>query len=96
MNVQITTRRFKLSEKLEKEVRKEVDVLSKHFDGIHEIQVVLTTDHGVRHVDLTVRVPHHTFNSEVEGNQQFIELMPIACKKMSVQIQRYKEKLKKL
>lgn len=96
MNVQITSRRFKLSEKLEAEVRKEIHLLHKHFDGIHDIQVVLTTDHGIRHVDLTVRVPHHTFNSETEGSQQFVELLPIVCKKLITQIKRYKEKLKKL
>ncbi|MDK9700920.1 MAG: ribosome-associated translation inhibitor RaiA [bacterium] len=96
MNLQVTARRFQLSEKLENLVQKEVHDLEKHFDNIQDVNVVLTTDHGVRHVDVTIHVPNHVMNSEIEGAEQFITLVPTVMKKAGVQLQRYKEKLKKL
>ncbi len=96
MNLQVTARRFTLSERIEEIVQKEISSLEKHFDHINEVNVVLTTDHGVRHVDVTVRVPNYTMNSEGESTDQFDVLIPTIVKKASIQLQRHKEKLKKL
>ena len=96
MNLQVTARHFELSERLEDMVKREAAALEKHFDGVKEVAVVLTNDRGLRHVDVTVRVPNHTLNSEAESSEQFDVLIPNVMKRASAQLQRYKEKLKKL
>lgn len=96
MNLQVTARRFKLSERLVNMVEKEVAQFARHFDQIRDVNVVLTTDHGVRHVDITVHVPNNTLSAHVEGTSQFDFLIPQVSNKTQAQLQRYKEKLKKL
>ncbi len=96
MKLQVTARRFKLSDRLETLVQKEITALERHFDHIHDVNVVLTTDHGVRHVDVKIHVPNHTLSSEGESTEQFDVLIPQILKKATTQLQRHKEKLKKL
>ena len=96
MNLQVTARHFNMSERLEAIVEKEITSLNKHYDRIDDVNVVLTVDSGIHHVDVTVRVPNHTMNSEGESAEHFDVLIPLVIKKAATQLQRHKEKLKKL
>ena len=96
MNLQVTARHFNLSERLEGIVEKEIAGLSKHYDHINDVNVVLTVDSGIHHVDVTVRVPNHTLNSEGERADHFDVLIPAVVRKAATQLQRHKEKLKGL
>jgi len=92
MRINITARRFKLSEKLREFTEKEVLRLSKFYDGIIGIEVILSWEKKDRLAEINVSVFGSTL-SALERSQDMFKAVTGAVEKMERQLVKYKERL---
>ncbi len=93
MRINITARRFRLSEKIKKHTENEISRLKKYFDGILEADVILSWEKKDRIAEINIQV-YGTVLSAHERSENMIKSIDLAVEKMERQIKKYKSRLK--
>ena len=94
MNITLTARHFKATEKLQDYVQKEIRTLEKYFDRITDCEVILSYQKLVKEVELVLNVPQETLKVKAESDD-FQKSVDQAVLKMERQLTKYKDKLRK-
>lgn len=98
MTLIFTARHFKAHDTLKEFAEAELAKISKFYDGIIRSEVILSFDkaaNSVKTAEVIVHANnHHTFTAK-DSSDDFKLSMESAIDKITVQIKKYKEKLKK-
>jgi putative sigma-54 modulation protein len=93
MKVNITARHFELTNELKGRVEEEVDKLTRYFDRIISANAVLAVE-GYRHMaEINLKVYGSTLTGTGESDQMQVSIEQ-AVDKLTVQLKKYKGKLK--
>ena len=97
MRIEVTGKNFELTAPTTEYVENKCAKLTKYFNGVMEIEVVLEevahADHGFAAEIRADAVKHKDFIARVEGHEVF-ECIDLAVDKMQRQLRDYKERLK--
>jgi putative sigma-54 modulation protein len=92
MNIQITSRKFKASDSLKEYITSEVNSLTKIYDTIMAVEVILSYTHlkdSIKKVELIYQIPGKTLNVS-EETDDFKKSIANAISKAKRQIRKYK------
>lgn len=94
MQINVTSRHGHLSEEAQKKVNAKVEKLTRIFDRVTAIEVVVDLkEAGKPRVDIKVDAEHkHDFIAHDQG-ESLMTIVESVIKKMEVQLRRYKEKI---
>ena len=93
MRINITARRFKLSNELKDYVEKEVLRLKKYFDGIIDVVVILSWEKMDRLAEVKLFV-HNAVLTAHERSFDMYKSVDITVEKIEKQLRKYKEKMR--
>ena len=94
MNVSITARKFKAHSTLKDFVTGEVESFGKYYDGILDVDVILSfqnSNNSVKTAEIIVKVPGQTLTA-AESTDDFNKSIVAAVEKLSRQLQKLKTK----
>jgi putative sigma-54 modulation protein len=94
MNISITARKFKAHDTLKEFVNDEVESLTKYYDGILDVDVILSfqnTNINEKTAEVIVKVPGQTLTA-TESTDDFNKAVAAAVQKLSRQLQKLKTK----
>lgn len=98
MTLIFTARHFKAHDTLKEFAEAELSKISKYYDGIIRSEVILTYDkptNSIKTAEVIVHANnHHTFTAK-DSSDDFKVSIESAIDKITIQIKKYKEKLKK-
>ncbi|MDD3806700.1 MAG: ribosome-associated translation inhibitor RaiA [Candidatus Marinimicrobia bacterium] len=93
MRVEITARRLDISETLKQYIHKELNRLTKVFDRIIDVHVILEdAEAGQIRGELIVNVPGKTLTVE-DKSRELTKTIDLVVEKMVRQLKKYKDKL---
>ena len=96
MNVKFTARRFRAHPDTKEHARESVKKLIKYYDGIVSAEIILSFERvtkSVKTAEVNLRV-YGTVLSAKEKSEDFIKSIDAAVEKLSVQLTKYKTKLR--
>jgi putative sigma-54 modulation protein len=96
MNIQITSRHFKVHDTIRNHAITEVENLERFFDGILAADVVLyfeKAQNSSKHCEITLKVQGSKLFA-AEHSDDFLKSIDGAVAKMERQLKKYKEKLR--
>ncbi len=94
MQILVTGRHVDLTDDIRNYIDQKAGRLSKYYDRIHEIEVVLDHESEQFKAEIIVRVDHkHTFVASLTGPDTFA-LIDVITDKVERQLRDYKEKKK--
>ena len=93
MNIEITSRHFKASEKLKGLVYEKITKIKKFNIGIINCHVILTKEGGSENVEIVARAKGHNFIGSETGNH-FEDSLINAVNKIFIQIKKQHRKSK--
>ena len=93
MKVNITARHFDLTDELKARVEDEVEKLKRYFDHIISANAVLAVESYRHMAEINVRVHGSTLTGTGESDQMQVSIEQ-AMDKLTVQLKKYKGKLK--
>ncbi len=94
MKVTITARKFKARDTLKEYIEGEVDSLTKYYDDILDVEVILSFQNSlnsVKQAEILVKVPGQNLTAKEESDE-FEKSVKSAVEKISRQLQKLKEK----
>jgi len=94
MNIQITSRKFRAKDSLKDFIRDEIKSLSKFYDDILDVNVVLSFTHtkdSIKTAELVLQVPGKTITVE-ESSEEFEKSINTAIEKIKIQLKKLKTK----
>ncbi len=94
MNISITARKFKAHDTLKEFVNDAVESLTKYYDGIMDVDVILSfqnTNNSEKTAEVIVKVPGQTLTA-TESTDDFNKAVSAAVEKLSRQLQKLKTK----
>ncbi len=94
MNIQITSRKFRAKDTLKDFIKNEVKSLSKFYDDIIDVNVVLSFTHlkdSIKTAEIVLQVPGKTL-SVIESTEEFEKSIVSAVNKIAVQLKKIKTK----
>jgi putative sigma-54 modulation protein len=94
MKVVITTKNFSASENLKETIEKKMGKLGKYFSDDIEANVMVSSEGGRQKVESTINANGMIFRAE-ETTQDVYESIDKVVDKLSVQMSRFKSKLKR-
>ena len=98
MTLIFTARHFKAHDTLKEFAEAELSKISKYYDGIIRSEVILSYDkptNSIKTAEVIVHANnHHTFTAK-DSSDDFKISIESAIDKITIQIKKYKEKLKK-
>lgn len=94
MRVNVSSRHFKASDKLQEFAASEVMRLRKYFDNIMDGEVILSWQKGNKTSEIILNV-NGTKLTASEASNDFYKCIPKAVDKLESQLRRYKGKLYK-
>jgi len=92
MRMNITARRFKLNEDLREFTEKEVGRLSRYYEGIVDIEVILSWEKFYRLAEIKIGV-HGTILTAQERSEEMHKAIRLTVDKLERQLVKYKDKL---
>ena len=94
MHIQITARQFQASDRLHEYARKKIERLSRYYDGITGIQVIMSKDGQpeTNSVEMNASVPRQQLVAKAEGRTHE-EAVDECVNRLKTQVVRYKDKL---
>jgi len=92
MRLNITARHFKLTDKIRNYVSKEVEHLSKYYDGIIDMDVILEWEKKDRIAEIKANVFHTVLSAEKRSDDIYLSIHG-AVEKMERQLIKYKDRL---
>ncbi len=96
MNIQITSRHFKIHDTIRDHAIHEIEKLERFFDGILSADVVLYFEkpqNSRKHCELTLKVQGSTLFA-AESTDDFLKSIDGSVEKLERQLKKYKEKLR--
>jgi len=93
MRINITARRFKLSESLKSHAEDEVRRLKKYYDGIIDTDIILGWEKKNRIAEISISV-YGTKLTAHERSEDMIKSITLAVDKLERQLIKYKERRK--
>ncbi len=93
MRTQITARHFKLTDEVKSYAEQEVQSLSKYFDNIIDVDVILEWQKFYRMAEIKMNV-HGTILTAQEQADEIHKAINGAIQKMERQLVKYKDKLR--
>ena len=92
MNIQIITKNYKASEKLQSNIEKKFEKLGKYFNDDASATIVLSRFRDASKIEATIQAKKNIFRAE-EVSDNIYEAMDIAIAKLSNQMSKFKGKL---
>ncbi len=93
MQVQISGQHFQVTDAIERHVQEKLARLTKHFDHVVNIHVVLKVQKNRHIAEATIHVRHHDFFAEAHSEDMYATIDTLAHK-LDRQIVKHKEKLR--
>lgn len=93
MNIQITSRRSKVSQETHEHLRKELRNLEKFYDKITSCHVILSTEHVYKVVELIINIHGNTINAKAKA-ENLGKAIDDAIQKIKRQLKKSNQKLK--
>lgn len=94
MNISITARHFKAPEPLKDFTRKEVERLTKYYDGIIDGEVILSWEKLTQIAEIKLKVYGQVLTAK-EKSEDIRKSITLAVDKVERQLEKYKEKWNK-
>ena len=91
MNISITARHFKAPEPLKDFTRKEVERLTKYYDGIIDGEVILSWEKLTQIAEIKLKVYGQVLTAK-EKSEDIRKSITLAVDKVERQLDKYKEK----
>ncbi len=94
MKISITARKFKARDELKTYIESEVESLGKYFDGILDVEVILSFQHqkdSIKNAEIIAKVPGQVLTSKNDA-ADFELAVRGAVEKIGRQLQKLKEK----
>jgi putative sigma-54 modulation protein len=95
MHIQITARQFHASDRLHEYARKKIERLSRYYDGITGVEVIMSKDGQpeTKSVEMNASVPRTQLVAKADG-QTHEEAVDECVDRLKRQVVRYKDKLR--
>ncbi len=95
MHIQITARQFQASDRLNEYARKKIERLSRYYDGITGIQVIMSKDGQpeTKSVEMNASVHRQQLVAKADGKTHE-EAVDECVDRLKRQVVRYKDKLR--
>ena len=95
MHIQITARQFHASDRLHEYARKKIERLSRYYDGITGIEVIMSKDGQpeTNSVEMNASVPRTQLVAKADGKTHE-EAVDECVDRLKRQVVRYKDKLR--
>jgi putative sigma-54 modulation protein len=93
MNIQITSRRSKVSQDTKSFLKRELENLDKYYDKITSGHVILDNEHINKTVEIIVNVQGSTLNAKAKSDN-LGKSVDDALQKITRQLKKIKEKIK--
>lgn len=93
MNIQITSRHSKVSQKSQEYLKGELKNLEKYYDRITSIHVILDSEHVKKVVEIIINVQGNTVKAKAKADN-LRKSVAMALQKIKRQLKKFNEKLK--
>ena len=93
MRINITARHFKLSDKMKVYAEKEVSRLKKYYDGIIDVDIILSWEKMYRLAEINISV-YGTILTAHERSEEMTRSINRAVDKLERQLKKYKDRLR--
>ena len=94
MNIEITSRHFTASEQLKNLINHKLKKLSKHNSDLKNVRIILDKQNNYEKVEIITRIYNHDFIA-ISNLNNFENSIINALDKISIQIKKYTDKIKK-
>lgn len=91
MRINITARHFKLSRKLKVYAEREVSRLKKYYDGIIDVEIILSWEKMYRLAEINISV-YGTILTAHERSEEMVRSVDGAVDKLERQLKKYKDR----
>ncbi|MGB0721289.1 MAG: ribosome hibernation-promoting factor, HPF/YfiA family [Gammaproteobacteria bacterium] len=92
MQITVTGRHFDVTDPIRNYVNEKMERLERHFDHVHEVDVVLSVEKLDQKAEATVHVNGNTLHAEAHHEDLYAALDAL-IDKLDRQVRKYKEKL---
>lgn len=92
-NINITGRHIKLTEPLSEYAHSKLDKITRHFDHLTSIDLVLSVEKLVQTAEATVNIPGHKLFASSDGEDLYAAIDGL-IDKLDRQVIKHKEKMK--
>ena len=93
MNVEITARHFDLTPELRQHIEKEISGLTKYFENIISVEVILDVEKYRQSAEIKAKVYKDVMAGKADSNDMYASI-EMAIDKVKGQLKKYKGKLK--
>jgi len=92
MDLTVTGRQVEVSAPMREYVKTKLDKLTKHFDHVLDVKVILSVEKLLQHAEGTLNVAGKTLHAEASGQDAYAAIDALADK-LDGQIRKHKERI---